>query len=50
MWYQSEQDEEDDLMFSPAFMARRASESWIETPPAEVTIVNDYLNFNRLLI
>ncbi|XP_019875257.1 uncharacterized protein LOC109603220 isoform X2 [Aethina tumida] len=34
LWYQ-EDDEEEDLMFSPALMARRASESWIETPPVE---------------
>lgn len=35
LWYQ-EEDEEEDLMFSPALMARRASESWINTPPIEV--------------
>lgn len=34
-WYQ-EEDDEDDLMFSPALLARRASESWIESPPVEV--------------
>lgn len=33
-WYQEE--DEEDLMFSPALLARRASESWIETPPIEV--------------
>lgn len=27
-------DEEADLAFSPALMARRASESWINSPPA----------------
>lgn len=36
MWYQDD-DEEEDLMFSPALMARRASESWIDTPPVEVS-------------
>lgn len=35
MWYQGD-DEEEDLLFSPALMARRASESWIDTPPAQV--------------
>jgi junctophilin len=34
-WYQEEEDEED-LMFSPALLARRASESWIDSPPVEV--------------
>lgn len=34
-WYQNDEEEED-LMFSPALMARRASESWIDTPPIEV--------------
>ncbi|KAG5890964.1 hypothetical protein JTB14_028642 [Gonioctena quinquepunctata] len=37
-WYQEEDDEED-LRFSPALLARRASESWIDTPPVE-NIVN----------
>lgn len=36
-WYQND-DEEEDLMFSPALMARRASESWIDTPPVEVLV------------
>lgn len=37
-WYQDEDYEEDeeDLMFSPALLARRASESWIISPPVEV--------------
>lgn len=36
-WYNYQnEDEEEDLMFSPALMARRASESWIDTPPVEV--------------
>ncbi|KAJ3654493.1 hypothetical protein Zmor_013679 [Zophobas morio] len=34
LWYQ-EDEEEENLMFSPALMARRASESWIDTPPVE---------------
>ncbi|KAK3919560.1 Junctophilin-3 [Frankliniella fusca] len=35
MWY-VEDDDEEDLQFSPALMARRASESWITTAPVEV--------------
>lgn len=35
-WYQDEEEEEADLMFSPALLARRASESWIDTAPIEV--------------
>lgn len=36
-WYLAdEEDEEEDLMFSPALLARRASESWIVAPPVEV--------------
>lgn len=34
-WYQEEEDE-DYLLYSPALLARRASESWIDTPPIEV--------------
>lgn len=34
MWY-NEDEEEEDLLFSPALMARRASESWINAPPIE---------------
>jgi hypothetical protein len=37
MWY-NEDEEEEDLLFSPALMARRASESWINTPPIEVIV------------
>ncbi|XP_060518955.1 uncharacterized protein LOC132697444 isoform X4 [Cylas formicarius] len=37
-WFNNDEDEED-VLFSPALMARRASESWIDTPPIE-TIVN----------
>lgn len=41
MWYQGEDEEEEDLMFSPALLARRASESWIITPPVEVNLVTN---------
>lgn len=34
-WFPEDEDEED-LMFSPALLARRASESWIVAPPVEV--------------
>jgi junctophilin len=37
MWY-NEDEEEEDLLFSPALMARRASESWINAPPIEVMV------------
>ncbi|CAD7085531.1 unnamed protein product [Hermetia illucens] len=33
-WFPEDEDEED-LMFSPALLARRASESWIVAPPVE---------------
>lgn len=43
-WYQEEPDEdEEDLMFSPALLARRASESWIIAPPVEVLSVYELL-------
>lgn len=37
-WFFSadDDDEDENLLFSPALMARRASESWIDTPPIEV--------------
>lgn len=35
-WYPEEDEEE--LMFSPALLARRASESWIVEPPVEVLV------------
>lgn len=35
----SGEEEDEDLMFSPALMARRASESWINTPPVEVSVI-----------
>ncbi|XP_025408004.1 uncharacterized protein LOC112679204 [Sipha flava] len=36
-WFFSTDDDDEDesLLFSPALMARRASESWIDTPPIE---------------
>jgi junctophilin len=38
-WYQgNEEEEEYDLMYSPALLARRASESWIDSAPIEVVI------------
>lgn len=44
-WYQEEEyeDDEEDLMFSPALLARRASESWIVAPPVEV-----YTRFDQI--
>lgn len=38
MWYQGDEDEDEDLMCSPAILARRASESWINVPPVEVSL------------
>lgn len=39
-WYQEvEDEEEEDLMFSPALLARRASESWIVAPLVEVRVI-----------
>lgn len=36
-WYQGDEEEDEaDLMFSPALLARRASESWIDSAPIEV--------------
>ncbi|XP_011214850.2 uncharacterized protein LOC105234244 [Bactrocera dorsalis] len=37
-WYPEEDEEE--LMYSPALLARRASESWIVEPPIEITPIN----------
>ncbi|KAI8042015.1 hypothetical protein M5D96_003315 [Drosophila gunungcola] len=37
-WYPEE--DEEDLMFSPALLARRASESWIVEPPVESVPIN----------
>lgn len=40
-WYNGNEEDEDeaDLMFSPALLARRASESWIDSLPIEVDII-----------
>lgn len=46
-WVGNEADEEEqDLLFSPALMARRASESWIDTPPIEVLSKPEILFFS----
>lgn len=44
-WFFSadDDDEDENLLFSPALMARRASESWIDTPPIEVCPFGVYL-------
>jgi len=44
-WFFSadDEDEDEDLLFSPALMARRASESWIDTPPIEVHTLLRYV-------
>lgn len=44
-WYQEDEyeDEEEDLMFSPALLARRASESWIIAPPVEVHAISIFI-------
>lgn len=51
MWYQGEEDDEEDLMCSPAILARRASESWINVPPVEVNLFAYYtqLFYNCIL-
>lgn len=58
-WVGNEADEEEqDLLFSPALMARRASESWIDTPPIEVSrpemlffsAKNPKIEFSNLII
>ncbi|RZC42751.1 hypothetical protein BDFB_013899 [Asbolus verrucosus] len=48
LWYQ-EDDEEENLMFSPALMARRASESWIDTPPVENLVTQTSLQRKKSL-
>lgn len=45
-WYQDEEEEEEDLMFSPALLARRASESWIDSAPIEVSLLS--ANFSHV--
>lgn len=47
LWYQNDDDEEEDLMYSPALMARRASESWIDTPPVEVVVPIISMKYNN---
>lgn len=49
MWYQADDDEEENLLYSPALMARRASESWIDTPPVENLVVNSTLQRKKSL-
>ncbi|XP_066156197.1 uncharacterized protein jp isoform X3 [Euwallacea fornicatus] len=49
MWYQADDEEEEELMFSPALMARRASESWIDTPPAQVLATQTSLQRKKSL-
>ncbi|XP_058063071.1 uncharacterized protein LOC131212980 isoform X2 [Anopheles bellator] len=48
MQWQQEVDDED-LMYSPALLARRASESWIEFPPVESIPVNATLQRKKSL-
>ncbi|XP_015835981.1 uncharacterized protein jp isoform X4 [Tribolium castaneum] len=48
LWYQDD-DEEENLMFSPALMARRASESWIDTPPVENLVTQTSLQRKKSL-
>ncbi|XP_077300718.1 uncharacterized protein LOC143921343 [Arctopsyche grandis] len=49
MWYQGEDEEDEDLMFSPALLARRASESWINAPPIESVPVSQPLQRKKSL-
>ncbi|XP_028901300.1 uncharacterized protein LOC105219973 isoform X3 [Zeugodacus cucurbitae] len=46
-WYPEE--DEEDLMYSPALLARRASESWIVEPPIEITPINVTLQRKKSL-
>ncbi|XP_052903526.1 uncharacterized protein LOC128310835 isoform X2 [Anopheles moucheti] len=48
MQWQQEVDDED-IMYSPALLARRASESWIEFPPVESIPVNATLQRKKSL-
>lgn len=43
MLWNNDDDDEEDLMYSPALMARRASESWIDTPPVEVDVCSSWI-------
>ncbi|XP_023312516.1 uncharacterized protein LOC111692665, partial [Anoplophora glabripennis] len=49
LWYQGDDDDEEDLMFSPALLARRASESWIDTPPVENLVTQTTLQRKKSL-
>lgn len=51
-WYQEDEyeDEEEDLMFSPALLARRASESWIVAPPVEVYTCTYFIGNKQLTL
>ncbi|XP_004519378.1 uncharacterized protein LOC101460529 isoform X4 [Ceratitis capitata] len=46
-WYP--EDDEEELMYSPALLARRASESWIVEPPIESTPINVSLQRKKSL-
>ncbi|XP_037958296.1 uncharacterized protein LOC119687852 isoform X2 [Teleopsis dalmanni] len=46
-WYPEE--DEEDLLFSPALLARRASESWIIEPPVESVPINVNLQRKKSL-
>jgi len=50
-WFFSADDDEEDenLLFSPALMARRASESWIDTPPIEEVPIQTALQRKKSL-
>ncbi|XP_055382072.1 uncharacterized protein LOC129612482 [Condylostylus longicornis] len=47
-WY-PEDEEEEELQFSPALLARRASESWIIAPPVESVPINVNLQRKKSL-
>uniref|UniRef100_A0A1B6CE10 Junctophilin n=1 Tax=Clastoptera arizonana TaxID=38151 RepID=A0A1B6CE10_9HEMI len=49
MWSTEDYEEEEDLLFSPALMARRASESWITAPPIESVPVTSTLQRKKSL-
>lgn len=40
-WYQDEEEEEEDLMFSPALLARRGSESWLVEVDINMTFLSN---------
>ncbi|XP_018334743.1 uncharacterized protein LOC108743660 [Agrilus planipennis] len=47
LWYQEDDDE--DILLSPALLARRASESWIDTPPVETIVEQTSLQRKKSL-